>query len=250
MKPYMSRSSIIMIVLLHSSITTYSQNKPNVILIFPDNIGIGEVASYGGIRGVPTPNIDKIGNEGIRLTNFNVEYSCTPSRIAILTGRYATRAGDDYYSGTTLWENTIAEHLKSVGYATALYGKWDLGSDNWLGKREPTQQGFDEWYGIPGTSHFSQFTSMKGYPKELEIPYVWEGVTGQVSKKVKPFDLVARSTIDREAAEKSVNFIKKNAEKGNYKKKISRKEKFKVQSPGVPLGLFYFTSSERILQIV
>ncbi len=213
MKPYMWRSSIIMIVLLHSSITTYSQNKPNVILIFPDNIGIGEVASYGGIRGVPTPNIDKIGNEGIRLTNFNVEYSCTPSRIAILTGRYATRAGDDYYSGTTLWENTIAEHLKSVGYATALYGKWDLGSDNWLGKREPTQQGFDEWYGIPGTSHFSQFTSMKGYPKELEIPYVWEGVTGQVSKKVKPFDLVARSTIDREAAEKSVNFIKKNAEK-------------------------------------
>jgi arylsulfatase A-like enzyme len=193
--------------------TTYSQKNPNIVLIFPDNIGIGEVNSYGGIRGVSTPNIDKIGNEGIRLTNFNVEYSCTPSRIALLTGRYAARAGDDYYSGTTLWENTLAEQLKTAGYATALFGKWDLGSDNFLGKREPTHQGFDEWYGIPETSHLSQFTSMKGFPKDQEVPYVWEGVAGQTGKKIKPFDLAARRTIDREAAEKSVNFIRKNAEK-------------------------------------
>ena len=87
------------ILLLSSFRSVYSQNKPNVILIFPDNIGVGEVNSYGGVRGVPTPNIDKIGNEGIRLTNFNVEYSCTPSRIALLTGRYAARAGDATRSG-------------------------------------------------------------------------------------------------------------------------------------------------------
>ncbi|MGE0589951.1 MAG: sulfatase-like hydrolase/transferase, partial [Cyclobacteriaceae bacterium] len=73
--------------------TAYAQKKPNVILIFPDNLGIGEVSSYGSARGVPTPNIDRIGEEGIRLTNFNVEYSCIPSRAAILTGRYATRTG-------------------------------------------------------------------------------------------------------------------------------------------------------------
>jgi arylsulfatase len=184
------------------------------VLIFPDNIGAGEVNSYGGVRGVLTPNIDNLGKEGIRLTNFNVEYSCTPSRIAILTGRYAARAGDDYYAGTTLWEITLAENLKSVGYATALFGKWDLGGDQWLGKREPTNQGFDEWYGIPATSHLSQFTSMKGFPKTQEVPYVWEGEAGQVSKKIKPFDLEARRTIDREAAERGVNFIRKNAEKG------------------------------------
>ena len=194
-------------------IPAYSQKNPNIVLIFPDNIGIGELSSYGGTRGVPTPNIDKIGTEGIRLTNFNVEYSCTPSRIALLTGRYASRAGDDYYAGTTLWENTIAEYLKSAGYATALFGKWDLGSENWLGKREPTNQGFDEWYGIPNTSHYAQFTSMKGFSKNKEIPYIWEGVAGQTSKKVKPFDLDTRRTIDREAAERSVNFIKKNVEK-------------------------------------
>lgn len=201
---------LFLLTLLHPG---FSQNKPNIVLIFPDNLGAGELNVYGGARGVPTPNIDKIGNEGIRLTNFNVEYSCTPSRIAILTGRYAARAGDDYYAGTTLWEITLAEHLKTAGYATALFGKWDLGAENWLGKREPTDQGFDEWYGIPGTSHVSQFTSMKGFPKEEEIPYIWEGVAGQDSRKVKTFDLETRRTIDREAAEKSVSFIRKSVAK-------------------------------------
>ena len=201
-------------IFLLAFLPAYSQNRPNIVLIFPDNIGMGEVNSYGGVRGVPTPHIDNLGKEGIRLTNFNVEYSCTPSRIAILTGRYAARAGDDYYAGTTLWEITLAENLKSVGYATALFGKWDLGGNQWLGKREPTHQGFDEWYGIPATSHLSQYTSMKGFPKTQEVPYVWEGVAGQTAKKVKPFDLEARRTIDREAAERGVNFIRKNSEKG------------------------------------
>jgi arylsulfatase len=192
----------------------FSQERPNVILIFPDNLGIGEVAAYGSARGVPTPNIDKIGNEGIRLTNFNVEYSCTPSRIAILTGRYAVRAGEEYYDGTTLWEETIAERMKSVGYATALFGKWDLGAKNWLGNREPTDQGFDKWYGIPGTTTVSQFTSMEGFDPTLQPePYIWEGIAGSDSKKVKPFNPETRRTIDREAAEKSIEFIKENAEK-------------------------------------
>ncbi len=193
----------------------FSQKKPNVVLIFPDNLGVGEVASYGGARGVPTPNIDRIGEEGIKLTNFNVEYSCTPSRIAILTGRYAVRAGEDYYSGTTLWEETIAERLKSEGYATALFGKWDLGAKNWLGKREPTDQGFDEWYGIPGTTHVSQFPSMEGFDPTLQPePYIWQGIAGSDSKKVKPFNPETRRTIDREAAEKSMNFIAENAKEG------------------------------------
>jgi arylsulfatase A-like enzyme len=203
-------SLLMLLTIFHAA---YSQNKPNIVLIFPDNIGMGEVNAYGGVRGVPTPNIDKIGHEGMRLTNFNVEYSCTPSRVALMTGRYATRAGDDYYAGTTLWENTLAEQLKTAGYATALFGKWDVGGDNFLGKREPTYQGFDEWYGIPGTSHVSQFTAMKGFPKDQEIPYIWEGIAGQTGKKVKLFDVAARRAIDRECAEKSVDFIKKNAQK-------------------------------------
>jgi arylsulfatase len=63
------------------------RTRPNVVLMFPDNIRIGEVSSYGGARGVLTPNIDRLGEEGIRFTNFNAEYSCVVSRIALLTGR-------------------------------------------------------------------------------------------------------------------------------------------------------------------
>ncbi len=67
--------------------------------------------------------------EGIRLNNFNVEFSCTVSRAALLTGRYAIRTGATQGAGITLWEVTIAEALKSLGYATALFGKWHLGGD-------------------------------------------------------------------------------------------------------------------------
>lgn len=190
-----------------------AQNKPNIVLIFADNLGIGEVNAYGGVRGVPTPNIDQIGQEGIRLTNFNVEYSCTPSRIALMTGRYAVRAGMEYNSGMTLWEKTVAEGLKTVGYATGFFGKWHIGGPNCEGKREPIHQGFDEWYGIQGTSHLSQYGTFKGFdPNKQEIPYIWEGAVGATSKKIKPYDLAARRTIDRELAEKGVAFMEKNAQ--------------------------------------
>ncbi len=203
-----------LVLLLSMFLSGYSQDKPNIVLIFPDNTGVGEVASFGGSRGVPTPNIDKLGEDGIRLTNFNVEISCIPSRIALLTGRYPARLGNYWNNGATLWENTIAELLKNEGYATAAFGKWHVsdGTD-WVGKQEPTDQGFDEWYGIPNSSGVSQFTSFEGFPDDEKVPYIWEGVTGQASKKVKPYDLNTRRTIDREAAIKGVNFIRKNAKK-------------------------------------
>ncbi|MCB0488074.1 MAG: sulfatase-like hydrolase/transferase [Cyclobacteriaceae bacterium] len=207
---------VLFLILLVSAFCSSAQKKPNVILIFPDNLGIGEVSSYGGARGVPTPNIDRIGEEGIRLTNFNVEYSCIPSRAAILTGRYATRTGENYFNGITLWEVTLAEGLKSVGYATGIFGKWDVGGPGWEGKREPMDQGFDEWYGIPGTSHVSQFTSFEGFdPKSQPTPYIYEGVKGSPSKKVKEFNLESRRTLDREAAEHAVTFIEKQAKSKN-----------------------------------
>src|SRR6188474_550897 len=95
--------------------------RPNIVLMFPDNLGWGEVGVYGGVRGHLTPRIDKLAAEGIRLNNFNVEFSCTVSRAALLTGRYAIRTGATQAAGMTLWETTIAEALKSVGYATALF---------------------------------------------------------------------------------------------------------------------------------
>ena len=73
-------------------------DRPNIVLMFPDNLGWGEVGAYGGVRGVPTPNIDSIAAQGIRLDNFNVEFSCTVSRAALLTSRYAVRAAATHFA--------------------------------------------------------------------------------------------------------------------------------------------------------
>ncbi len=188
-----------------------AQQRPNIVLMFADNLGWGEVGIYGSVRGVPTPRIDQIGTEGIKLTNFNVEYSCTVSRIALLTGRYAVRSGGDQNSGMTQWEITIAEALKPLGYATALFGKYHVGGTNWLNGRQPTNQGFDEWYGIPMTSNEAQTTTMPNFnPATTEAPYIWEGKAGEASKKVKVFDLASRPLLDREAAQKSIGFMERS----------------------------------------
>src|SRR5262245_55882200 len=99
-------------------------SRPNIVLMFPDNLGWGESGAYGSVRGQFTPRLDRLASEGIRLNNFNVEFSCTVSRAALMTGRYAVRTGATQAGGITLWEVTIAESLKAIGYATALFGKW------------------------------------------------------------------------------------------------------------------------------
>ena len=135
-----------------------SDNKPNIVLVLMDNFGYGEVGVYGGgvLRGAPTPNIDGIAAEGFQLTNYNVEAECTPSRAALMTGRYGirTRQRQDgpprsVWYGITKWEITLAEMLSDSGYATGIFGKWHLGDTE---GRYPTDQGFDEWIGIPRSS--------------------------------------------------------------------------------------------------
>ena len=187
------------------------QERPNIVLMFPDNLGWGEVGVYGGVRGVPTPSIDRLADEGMRLNNFNVENSCTVSRIALMTARYAIRTGGDHLEGMTVWEVTMAEALQSVGYATGLFGKWHLGGEDWEGRRGPTNQGFDEWYGIPGTSHTAQFTSFEHFDTTTaKTPHIWEGRVGESPRKVKPYDMDTRRTVDREAAERGIAFMERN----------------------------------------
>src|SRR5215471_1284016 len=84
-------------------------HHPNIVLILTDNLGWGEIGVYGSVRGAPTPRIDQFAAQGMRLNNFNVEYSCVVSRAALLTGRYAVRSGAAQPTGITLWEVTIAE---------------------------------------------------------------------------------------------------------------------------------------------
>src|SRR5271170_8427712 len=100
--------------------------KPNVVFILVDNVGWGNFGVYGGT--IPTPRIDKLASEGIRLNNYNVEVQCTPTRSAIHTGRHPVRSGTlrvpypgEGLSGLAPWECTIAKLLSDADYATALY---------------------------------------------------------------------------------------------------------------------------------
>ncbi len=86
------RSIATLVLLAAGKVASAQQSRPNIVLIFPDNLGWGEVGAYGSVRGVPTPNIDSLAALGIRLDNFNVEFSCTVSRAALLAGRYAVRS--------------------------------------------------------------------------------------------------------------------------------------------------------------
>jgi arylsulfatase len=192
-----------------------------------DNFGYGELGVYGGgiTRGGATPRIDKLAGEGLRLTNFNVEAQCTPSRAALMTGRYAKRTGNASVPwltglyGLTQWEVTMAEMLAEVGYATGIFGKWHLGHTP---GRFPTDQGFDEWYGIPNSTDESywpgqeQFNraALEGTVPYLEMEYILKGSRGSVPEKVKRYDLPARREIDREITDYTKAFIKRQAKAG------------------------------------
>ena len=99
------RPMVVAACLVAATSRAQQPRRPNIVLMFPDNLGWGEVGVYGSVRGVPTPRIDKLAAEGMRLNNFNVEYSCTVSRAALLTGRYAVRSGAAQPAGITLWES-------------------------------------------------------------------------------------------------------------------------------------------------
>ena len=158
------RISFLGFIYLMTTLTacTQSENKkPNIILIYVDDMGYNDLACYGALDpGIKSPHIDRLASEGIRFTNYlSASSVCSPSRGAVLTGRYPQRnglpvtPGPDDRPGFELWnehvglplsEITIAELLKPQGYATAAFGKWHLGKMDGFG---PRQQGFDEYIG-------------------------------------------------------------------------------------------------------
>jgi len=195
------------------------ENKPNIVLVLMDNFGYGEVGVYGGgvLRGAPTPRIDSIAHEGFRLTNFNVEAECTPSRTSLMTGRYGIRTRQrkegpprDIWWGITSWEITLAEMLSDAGYATGMFGKWHLGDTQ---GRLPTDQGFDEWYGIPNSSDRAFWPDSDSFQKDagVEFTYVVSSKRGETPRKLAVYDRKKRTLIDREITDKAIDFITRKA---------------------------------------
>ena len=138
--------------------------RPNFMVFLSDDMGWEQVGFNGG-KEVPTPNIDRIAAEGVKLTQFYVQPVCSPTRACLLTGRYAWKNGMEVRPtaesrhGMLLDERTIAEALREAGYRTWMVGKWHLGE--WQRPHLPLQRGFDHHYG-----HYSalidSFTHLRG----------------------------------------------------------------------------------------
>lgn len=177
-------------------------SSPNLVLLFMDDLGIGDLSCYGNKR-YKTPNIDRLAAEGIRFTDFYVPSpACTPSRAALLTGCYPPRISltsvlgpNDKY-GLHPNEVTIAEIAKSRGYKTAIFGKWHLGVKNLM----PRAHGFDEFFGIPYSSDM--------WPKNGNWPPLFAYENETPAFEITRLD--QQSELTQTITSKTIEFIQRN----------------------------------------
>lgn len=134
--------------------------KTNIVLLFGDDLGQADIGCYGG-KEIPTPNIDSIARNGVRITDGYVSCPyCAPTRAGLMTGRYQTHFGFEFNPGPAaqaqenfglpLTETTVAQRLKELGYRTGMFGKWHLG---YRPELHPMKRGFDEFFGFLGGAH-------------------------------------------------------------------------------------------------
>ncbi len=147
---------------------------PNVVVLFTDDQGYGDLSCYGHPT-IRTPHVDRLAANGAKLTQFYVAAPlCSPSRAALLTGCYPKRVGmhrhvifPDYDHGLHPDEATLADVLRARGYATGCFGKWHLGHRPGL---MPTDQGFDEFFGVPYSNDMSRFHRAPDDPYRFRLP--------------------------------------------------------------------------------
>jgi arylsulfatase len=207
------------------SFTAYaSDSKPNIVIIWGDDIGQTNVSAYSkGMMGYQTPNIDRVANEGVIFTDYYAEQSCTAGRAAFITGQSVFRTGLSKVGlpgadlGLRKEDPTIAELLKQQGYATGQFGKNHLGDkDEFL----PTNHGFDEFYGNLYHLNAEEEPELPDYPKDPEFRKKFgpRGVihsfadgkivdTGPLTKK-------RMETIDDDTAARAADFIERQYKAG------------------------------------
>ena len=161
---------------------------PNVVFIYADDLGYGDLGVYGSH--IRTPNLDRMAAEGVRFTQFySANPVCSPSRAALLTGRYPTRVGvprvlnPNDTTGLNLSETTLAQMLKGSGYRTMCIGKWHLGHHP---EYLPTARGFDEYFGIPYSNDMNPRPLLHNTEK-VEEPAVLETLTPRYTEQAVRF---------------------------------------------------------------
>ncbi|TDE17766.1 sulfatase family protein [Dyadobacter psychrotolerans] len=184
---------------------------PNIVLFFIDDLGYGDLSVTGAL-GYKTPNLDRMAAEGTRFTNFMAAQAvCSASRAGLLTGCYPNRVGisgalgPQSHTGLSQSEETIAEVVKAQGYATGIFGKWHLGSDE---EFLPKQQGFDEYYGVP-YSH--DMWPLHPWQERAKYPPLHWIDGNKPGKEIRTLE--DASELTPVITEKAVGFIRKNKNK-------------------------------------
>ena len=201
----MLKRIIYLIILLVIFSCEKNNNSENIIFILTDDLGYGDLSSYGS-ETIKTTNIDKLAEDGVKLTSYYAAQPvCSASRAAILTGAYPNRIGiynafgPTSNSGINHDEYTLAEMLKDNGYKTGIFGKWHLGS---IKEFFPTKHGFDEFYGILYSNDMWRWHPEypEGYPQDLLL------YRNETAIK----EIVDQSNLTKDITTESINFIRKN----------------------------------------
>jgi len=223
----MTRHLLLIIMICGAPLAAFAASqKPNVVLIFTDDQGYGDLGSFGSTT-IRTPHLDQLAKEGRKFTSFMVASSvCSPSRAALLTGSYPKRVGlhqgvlfPTSTTGLNPDEHTIADHLKQQGYATACFGKWHLGHHPEV---LPTANGFDTYYGIPYSNDMNH-PDNEGKPKggAAGMDELWSDPESTLSKWQTPLfenekivELpVDQRTITRRCTDRAIGFIEENRDR-------------------------------------
>lgn len=211
----MIRGIITTVLLLATLTGSYSQSseKPNILFIMADDIGWSNLGAYeGNIMGTPTPNIDRIANEGLKLTSFYGQPSCTAGRSAFITGQLPVRTGLTTVgvAGTDIGlqpeDVSIAEVLKTKGYHTAQFGKNHLGD---LEKHLPHRHGFDVFFGNLYHLNANEDPEDKDRPSNMPQPRgVIYGTADGPTEDLGPLTTKRMETFDQEVLARTKEYIK------------------------------------------
>jgi arylsulfatase A len=173
---------------LASGLPKGALRKPNIVFILCDDLGFGDLGCYGSK--IVTPNLDRMAAEGVRFTNFSAaDPVCSPSRAALLTGRYPTQVGvprvlfPQDKGGLNLDQTTLANVLKAQNYKTICIGKWHLGRPT---EYLPTSRGFDEYFGIPYSNDMNPRVLMRN-TEVVENPVALDSLTARYTGEAIKF---------------------------------------------------------------